>query len=833
MFILCWIFLFDAHMWINVFAQTMQWWANATSAATWLTGIDIIDGLLQIIYMIFYPLIFLAGLAMDNSLIYWEVFHLDVPLWKFWNIIKNLANFTLGFLVLFTILKNVFSLGKKVEDVKKIVTSTLIAGVLIQASWFLTAAMIDLSTVATYGIWALPMSVLKWSTIWDQKILAVDSVMDLDKKFDNNQAWQAFMTAFRVKYNDKDVLLSPCKLKRNWTGDGSETYIIWRKYYDAKYQNYDIFGQGKTACVINSKQVVIYNEFDQLKWKIDSDYENSLNWILSVDNDRRPWEFCGYMVSIKGNTEKWHSCWDGFDDIRAIYKDQLTDWADNDLEPWLKPTEINWVWIIAWDKWFQSPEVKATTISQLVDRSKGLVWPMMTIFSSMMNFAQISENSQDNGIGAIWMETLIKALFAIAIFFPLLALTLVLVARVWILRLVVAASPFIILLKIFKEQLGKAVWSIAEQADLGNIIKIIFSPVIIVFALSMSIIFMQTLISGFNSTGGKNCDRQKEIWESMMISPIYTAEQEKNNNCTTDKYSFLGWLITIKATWTFDRAWTGDLLSRTMVNIMAIALVWFLLFAAIKASSKLGEVVWKWVQDFWTSVMWSMPIMPIWSGVWVWTLKDQVFGKYSWDAIWNRKLQNIEATQEEEARPFFEWDKNKWKGDDVWIAKLDEDAKKQEIVKYVQTTSAPTIDGVNTKLWDNNKVDANYMTDPTTLKAFEELQKKITDGNDKTKALTWIVTLLASSIDEKVKTLKNKDELKKILQPIYDAKDNISIKYVEGLIANSKEFEVWEWATKKKYIIEKNGDKFELKEVQIPVLPTPPATIPTTTTTTN
>ena len=137
-------------------------------------------------------------------------------------------------MVLFTILKNVFSIGKKVDDVKKIVTSTLIAGVLIQASWFLTAALIDISTIATYGIWALPMSVLKWSKVGDQKILAVDSVMDIDKSFNDNQNGEAFKTAFRVKYNWKDVFLSPCLLKRNSTWDWWETYIVWRKYFDKR-----------------------------------------------------------------------------------------------------------------------------------------------------------------------------------------------------------------------------------------------------------------------------------------------------------------------------------------------------------------------------------------------------------------------------------------------------------------------------------------------------------------------------------------------------------------------------------------------------------------------
>ena len=42
----------------------------------------------------------------------------------------------------------------------KVIKSTLIAGVGIQASWFITAAAVDISTIATYGIGGLPVTII-------------------------------------------------------------------------------------------------------------------------------------------------------------------------------------------------------------------------------------------------------------------------------------------------------------------------------------------------------------------------------------------------------------------------------------------------------------------------------------------------------------------------------------------------------------------------------------------------------------------------------------------------------------------------------------------------
>jgi len=137
-------------------------WENATLSVDKTEVVWLIDLTLKIIYIILRPLLVIAGMSLDNSLVYGSFLHMDAPLRAFWNIIKNFANFALWFLVLFAIVKNIFAFGKADDKWKpqKIITQTLIAGVLIQISWFVMAALIDLSTVATYAVGALPLNVI-------------------------------------------------------------------------------------------------------------------------------------------------------------------------------------------------------------------------------------------------------------------------------------------------------------------------------------------------------------------------------------------------------------------------------------------------------------------------------------------------------------------------------------------------------------------------------------------------------------------------------------------------------------------------------------------------
>jgi len=102
----------------------------------------------------------LAGKLMTNDVVYGTFLHLDGTLWTFWNVMKNIANFLLWFLVLFSILKNLLSpvwvQSKPLDTIK----NTLIAGILIQMSWFLVWVALDISTICTAAIGSFPAQFL-------------------------------------------------------------------------------------------------------------------------------------------------------------------------------------------------------------------------------------------------------------------------------------------------------------------------------------------------------------------------------------------------------------------------------------------------------------------------------------------------------------------------------------------------------------------------------------------------------------------------------------------------------------------------------------------------
>lgn len=81
------------------------------------------------------------------------------------------------------------------------------------------------------------------------------------------------------------------------------------------------------------------------------------------------------------------------------------------------------------------------------------------------------------------------------LFVPLFVLAIVLIVRIWILWIVIAASPVLALLAVFKDEL-KLKWGdkwIMAYLDWAQIVKLVFAPVFIVFAISMSMIFLSAL----------------------------------------------------------------------------------------------------------------------------------------------------------------------------------------------------------------------------------------------------------------------------------------------------------------------------------------------------
>ncbi|MDD3262850.1 MAG: hypothetical protein PHR61_03305 [Candidatus Absconditabacteria bacterium] len=153
---------------IFFFAPTFAQSANTGEEETLKNLHLFLEKLTGILSWIWVLLASLAGKFMTNDMIYGSWLNLDAYLWKLRNICKNFANFGL----LAFLLRGIISFIKnKGESIQKLITQTLIAGVLIQASWFLFAAVIDVSTILTASVATFPSNFIDKNAIQENVVL--------------------------------------------------------------------------------------------------------------------------------------------------------------------------------------------------------------------------------------------------------------------------------------------------------------------------------------------------------------------------------------------------------------------------------------------------------------------------------------------------------------------------------------------------------------------------------------------------------------------------------------------------------------------------------------
>lgn len=486
-------------------------------------------------------------------------------------------------MVLFAIIKSVLSGSGEwsMKDEKSplgIIKKTLIAGILIQASRFLMAALVDVSTVATYAVGWLPLNVLKKTPIGEKRILMVNSTLDLDKFSVFSEEGEGFKVRYSVNYKKPGtgvvrIDMSPCKIKSG--------FIIGRELWDPQYKHANIFTgndpyAGNEVCVAFHSQLAMWREDDFMKAIMDTWAMASWPATGKVYNDHQSYK---KVMKNLTNISWWHTL------------DFVKTGAIN-LSSWNKSPGI------VTGKAFYVNDTTSMTISDLINRSKGFVGPLVTMYSSLLNFAELTD-TQATTLGETSGVFIIKSLVAIGLFFPLLALAVVLVARIALLRLYIAASPFLIIKNVFdklipKEALGK----LDKHLDLWNVIKLIFAPVVTVAALSISLIFMTALIDGFQPWDNQRIS--ENVTSNLQITPIESwPDSEKYQFADSVNVEFKG----------FDRWWSLDRFSWLVVNFFAIGILRTILFAAIKANA-LGEKIGGEIQKFWANVFQTLPILP-------------------------------------------------------------------------------------------------------------------------------------------------------------------------------------------------------------------------------
>ena len=204
---------------------------------------------------------------------------------------------------------------------------------------------------------------------------------------------------------------------------------------------------------------------------------------------------------------------------------------------------------------------------------------MATIYSSLLDFANLSDTTNTNGsvgkgIGELFLRTAIAA----GLILPLLALTIVLMMRVGFLRCIIAASPIIVLATVFKKDI-KLPGNLAKQADPMNIVKAIFAPVITVFALSISLVFMTALITTFKP---KDTAGQKSLLAAL--SSIGVVQTKGASDDSYDTLNIMGTVIQYDKSLNGYAGATGDRFSWMILCCSGIGMMRFIMFAAFKAS---------------------------------------------------------------------------------------------------------------------------------------------------------------------------------------------------------------------------------------------------------
>ncbi len=123
----------------------------------------------------------IAGKLMTNGFVYGGLFHMDVYLWKIRIIMRTFAFFTLWFIFVVLLIKHIIK-NDGPSKMWWLLGKVALAGILIPSTWFIIAAVIDISTVAVSAVAAFPQEILKdqWDSLKNsvstQEVYFVDSL---------------------------------------------------------------------------------------------------------------------------------------------------------------------------------------------------------------------------------------------------------------------------------------------------------------------------------------------------------------------------------------------------------------------------------------------------------------------------------------------------------------------------------------------------------------------------------------------------------------------------------------------------------------------------------
>lgn len=564
-----------------MYAQESPGWDTATQDQNFekmvTERVQFFSFLEKAIYVLIYPILFLAAKLVDNSLIYAETFDFDAVLRKLWNIMRNLANFWLWFLFIWKIFEYL-KWGQKTDEIKKLLTSALIAWVWIQASRFALAALIDVSTILTYWVWWLPLAVLWDSSVrwerYDPHVLKM--VIPVDVKKINDMSIYLTNTPQNVSGDSvkNNFYISECETFSYKIGEGTGNaveLILAPKYIYYQNENNEFFTTDKNRCHYYG-QVYYFS-----KPLVDAP-DCFATWCLTEQN-----KYDGLIKEIKAKTYTLSEMERYINDAKI-----LEIWDANftwQRVIWTKSYGSNKYWLDVGNEWLGDEET--SRLHNLLDW-KSYVWVFSSLYTSLLNAGRGIISLKDVDIYVSFLSILLSLWHLIAIAIPLIATAAVFAMRIGVIWMAIVLSPIIVLLTAFKssgneslmDKLIKSV-KLLRHLKVENLIWIIFSPAVICFAVSMSTVLVRVI-------------------DKINFEDIRTNSTE-----------ILWWLIHLHLQGMSIWLW------KLIIAIIWIAITWFIVWAAVQASS-----LWKWevvksIKDLATGAIGNAWVIPIPGKDWV------------------------------------------------------------------------------------------------------------------------------------------------------------------------------------------------------------------------
>jgi hypothetical protein len=697
---------------------------------------EMLSLILRFIYILMRPLMTIGWYAMDNSLVYGELFHLDIALYQFRNMIKNMCNYFLAFYFIRTILKEVWWWWWNLTvTIRGLLKKTILAAVGIQVSRRAMGALLDLSTIMTYRVWAIPLTAIRDNESIDQAVLSTHSV-----------------------YKTSDVSSVSTNALSNtyiYYSYGNENYIQCNFMRYKLPESVDVPNAGTPSTPATTIWTFVPSIGAQgaIGWKeyFDTHVTKIKEWFASVQKNiptTLQWTFKSEYCVDNGKLLKHHEPNDTITiewiwsktpiDLNNMY---VYKWVYDEWSKYLKTLyskkndpAVCWVW---WDG--------CSTISEIIQLWKWFTWPLYTLYASILNFGNLAISTDNKTIYSLTLEFIIKAIFSIALMVPLILICLMLIARAMIMRLVIAFSPVIAIFYAFEwdpsgqaqQQLtwaANAMWYDKEM-NFSGIIGLIFMPVVCVMALSIGLVFMHIMA------------HMTYHDPANMLAWLGISIDEENRNCT-HRWEVATLCHSQNNTWDDGFSIFTNSFNRFIINLLAVGIMWTIMMAVLKSVGIFSGIADK-ATSLTKTLLTSTPIIPLPSGA-----TSLAWLQWGMDRIGQDLETKVDENTDKQVNDFMQR---------IWFDKKEKNNTDDTEQRAVTTiNSLPTFSAQSQKPWQSKK---------------EETKALVNNPNTSYNTTAQMSTALAqvwNDLGSVLGELKWNKEWEQILQKIAEWYENIS-----------------------------------------------------------